>query len=82
MDANQNEPIERRHMDSEFRIHITSEVDQLKERLITIETNLEEVLAILRGSKLIAASIKWLAGVAIAITAVWAALHGGGQPLK
>jgi hypothetical protein len=77
LDTN-NREVERRHMDSEFRQHVLREIDQLKESHSVMNTKLDELLFILRGSRFMAGVIKYLAAVAVGFAAIWAMVHSGG----
>ena len=46
------------------------------ERLKAQDEKLDELLAILRASKMGAAAVKWLAGVGLALLGAWAAWKG------
>lgn len=83
-----SDDLERRVMDGDLRHHLMLEMDFLKERQIAFETKydakhfqleakMDEVLTILKGSKILAKVISWLGGIAIAIAAVWTAMHTG-----
>ena len=46
------------------------------DRLATQDEKLDELLSILRASKMGAAMVKWLAGVGLALLGAWAAWKG------
>lgn len=76
--------LDRRVMDGDLRYHLMLEMDNVKERLAKIETRhqsfevkMDEVLTILKGSKLLAKFISWLGGIAVALAAIWTAMHSG-----
>jgi hypothetical protein len=66
---------DRRYNDSEFRMHVYSEIDTIKERQVAIEEKVDEVLSILRATKIGAWVIKWLAGIALTAVTVWTVWH-------
>lgn len=42
-----------------------------------VKTDTEQVIALLKGSKIFAQMLKWAIGIAASIAAIWAALKGG-----
>lgn len=42
-----------------------------------VKTDTEQVIALLKGSKIFAQMLKWSIGIAASIAAIWAALKGG-----
>ena len=61
-------------MDVDDKINALRE--HVDERLQAQDAKLDELLAILRASKVGVAVIKWLAGIAVAFVTGWAALKG------
>lgn len=67
---------DRRLNDTEFRLHVYQEISDVKARQSAMETKIDELLSILRASKMGATIIKWLAGLGLAIASIWAIIHG------
>lgn len=42
-----------------------------------VKTDTEQVIALLKGSKIFAQMLKWAIGITASIAAIWAALKGG-----
>ena len=72
--AKQSYP-DRRLNDAEFRMHVYSEIDIIKERHVAMEAKIDELLSILRASKMGATFIKWCAGTVLALVSLWALIH-------
>lgn len=66
---------ERRMNDMDFRVHVYSEIDAIREKQSVMESKLDEVLSILRATKIGAWIIKWLSGIAVAGITIWALVH-------
>jgi hypothetical protein len=66
---------ERRMNDMDFRVHVYSEIDAIREKQAVMESKLDEVLSILRATKIGAWVIKWLAGIALTAVTIWTVWH-------
>jgi hypothetical protein len=62
--------------DTEFRAHVYTEIDSIKERQAAMDEKLDELLAILRASRIGAAMLKWVAGLGLAMVTAYAAWRG------
>ena len=69
--------------DAVFRMHVYSEIDAVKKRQDTIadrqmkmDEKLDELLVILRASKIGAGVIRWSAAIVLAIAGTYAAFKG------
>ena len=75
MSANQPN-IERRASDAAYKADMHARVSRLEQELESLTAKLDEVLDILRASKLGVAALKGLVAIGIAAAGAWAALKG------